>query len=141
MSSFTAPLDVRQHGDQWFTLRAFVYYAGSLESDEYYTVPAQFRTDFASIPRMLWTLIGHPAGKYAQAAVLHDWLYATAPVSRQRADALFFEAMGVLRVRRSRQWALWSGVRVGGWWAWWGHRRRARKEAQKQKPETEKATS
>ena len=54
-----------------------------------YIVPAGFITDFASIPRLFWTVVGHPAGKYAQAAVLHDYLYRTNSVSRAKADSLF----------------------------------------------------
>ncbi|MEW6489986.1 MAG: DUF1353 domain-containing protein [Thermodesulfobacteriota bacterium] len=117
MSSFTEPLRVEQiPGTRlWATLRELEYYAGREGSDEVYRVPAFFRTDFASVPRLFWTLVGHPAGRYAAAAVLHDWLYDTAVVSRARADALFLEGMGVLGVRRSQRWALYLGVRVGGW--------------------------
>lgn len=123
MSSFTDPLEVRQIALWWFTTRKMTYFAGEEGSGESYTVPRNFRTDFASIPRALWSLVGHPAGRYAQAAVLHDFLYKTAPVSRARADALFLEAMGVLGVRWSQRWALYLGVRVGGWAAWAEHRK------------------
>jgi hypothetical protein len=61
-------------------------------------VPAGFRTDFASIPRLFWPLIGHPAGRYAQAASLHEWLYRNHLVSRAESDRIFHEAMGTLGV-------------------------------------------
>jgi hypothetical protein len=28
------------------------------------------------------------------------------------------EAMEALGVGRLRRWAIWSALRVGGWWAW-----------------------
>lgn len=119
MSSFTAPLEVRQvGGSTWAILREMTYYAGHLGSDEAYTVPYGFVTDFASIPRVFWTLIGHPAMDYAQAAVLHDYLYTVRVTTRQRADGLFLEAMGVLGVPTWKAWVLYAAVRSAGWIFW-----------------------
>lgn len=122
MSSFTDPLDVRQVGDEWVTLREMTYWTDCDDGDEAlplrcrscHTVPAGFTTDFASIPRLFWSVIGHPAGRYAQAAVLHDSLYRTRSVTRARADALFMEAMAVLGVPAWQRWLMWAAVRVGG---------------------------
>lgn len=124
MSSFTDPLDVRQQADgDWVTLRAFTYWTDCDDTSEApvdlrcktsYTVPEGTETDFASIPRLAWTWIGHPAGRYAQAAVLHDCLYRSGLVTRRKADELFREAMGVLGVPAWQRWAMWAAVRVGG---------------------------
>ena len=125
MSEFTAPLEVRRlqgHGDLWATLRDVPYWTNCRESEEplevrcvtCYTVPAGFTTDFASIPRLFWSIVGHPAGQYAQAAVLHDWLYRTKAVPRAEADRIFREAMEVLEVPAWQRWIMWSAVRVAG---------------------------
>jgi hypothetical protein len=125
VSSFTDPLDVRRlagPGDLWVTLREFSYFTDCEENEEplpvrcrtVFLVPAGFETDFASIPRLFWSVIGHPAGQYAQAAVLHDFLYRTKAVSRKKADALFSEAMAVLEVPAWKRWTMWAAVRVGG---------------------------
>lgn len=122
MSNFTDPLDVRQDGDEWVTLRDFSYWTDCEESEAPLSercrtrivVPAGFRTDFASIPRLLWPLIGHPAGRYAQAASLHDWLYRNHLVSRAEADRIFREAMGTLGVPAWKRSLMWAAVRVGG---------------------------
>ena len=37
-------------------------------------VPVGFVTDFASIPRLFWSLL-RPDGLYAYAAIIHDYLY------------------------------------------------------------------
>lgn len=126
-SSFTAPLTVTQlpTGD-WCIERAVDYWSGCEAGSEplevrcttCYSVPAGFVTDFASIPRLLWSIIGHPAGRYAQAAVLHDWLYATTAVSRAEADRIFGEAMQVLGVPSWQRWIMWCGVRLAGFVAY-----------------------
>lgn len=55
-------------------------------------VPAGFETDFASIPRIFWNVLP-PIGPYAQAAVVHDYLYRTGRVNRQEADLTFLLLM------------------------------------------------
>jgi hypothetical protein len=131
MSSFTDPLEVRKIdgiSEVWATTRAMGFYtdcdAGMAAPMEVrcrtlYTVEAGFRTDFATIPRVLWPWLGHPAAEFAQAAVLHDWLYVTmAAGSRARADAVFREAMRVLGVAAWKRWLMWAGVRLGGAGGW-----------------------
>lgn len=121
MSSFTEPLQLVQVGDHWRTLRDMSFWTDCAGGDEQplsvrcatvYTVPAGFLTDLASIPRPLWTLLGHPAGRYAQAAVLHDWLLEVAAVPRARADSIFLEAMEVLGVPRLQRRLMYLGVRA-----------------------------
>lgn len=51
-----------------------------------------FQTDFASVPRLFWSIIS-PMGKHTIAAVVHDYLYHTAEVSRKRADLIFYWLM------------------------------------------------
>jgi hypothetical protein len=128
LSSFTDPLEVRQlpGGERWQILRGFTYWTDcddalfaplEMRCATAYTVPAGFTTDFASIPRLLWPLIGHPAGRHAQAAALHDWLARTASeVPRSRADAAFREALGVLGGPAWRRWLMGAGVRINAGW-------------------------
>ncbi len=121
MSSFTSPLIVRvtRKEKRPFRLeRAFSYEVGTKGSGRRITVPAGFETDFASVPvgfRWLVPLVG----RHGKAAVLHDWLYASGYLPRRRmADAVFFEAMGVLGVRPWRKWLVWLAVRVFGGRHW-----------------------
>lgn len=122
-SSFTAALTVTQLADgRWRTERAIDYFTDCQENElplevrcaACYSVPEGFVTDFASIPRLFWTVIGHPAGRYAQAAVLHDCLYSTGAAKRAEADRIFREAMAVLGVPGWQRWLMWAGVRIGG---------------------------
>ena len=125
MSGFASRLRCEDlPGDSRRLLARLVYHAAGGVS---YVVPEGFVSDGASIPRLLWTLLGHPwAEPHGRAAVLHDWLYATGLVTRARADALFLESLQALEVGRVKRWTLCAGVRAGGWLAWRRHRQRDR---------------
>lgn len=76
-------------------------------------VPAGFRTDFASVPRLpfaFW-LFGDVA---QEAGVIHDYLYSTGQVSRKLADEVFAEASKAMGVASWRRGPMWFGVRLFG---------------------------
>lgn len=77
------------------------------------TVPAGFRTDLASVPRLpvVYWLCGGRANK---PAVVHDFLYTEGVVARRIADAVFLEAMSVVGVPIMYRTLMWVGVRLGG---------------------------
>lgn len=79
------------------------------------TVPVGFLMNGASIPRMLWAVIGHPLEtEFVYPAGLHDWECTTcktrSPIVHQRFRAAL-KAEGVPAVRR---WAMWAAVRLFG---------------------------
>lgn len=127
MGSFTTPLIVEYlDGRNWRLLQEFDFASEVLE--RIVRVPAGFVTDFASIPRMLWSLLP-PTGKYGKATVVHDVLYrypecVTPRVTRIQADRTLFEGMVALRVGWLTRWAIYAGVRAGGFVAW-NHDRRS----------------
>jgi len=76
-------------------------------------IPIGFRTDFASIPRVLrWFVVGH--GTTRKPATLHDYLYRETSVSRKSADDLFRQAMQEEGVSFWRCRAMYWAVRVFG---------------------------
>ena len=89
------------------------------------TVPAGFETDFASVPRLFWRLIP-PWGRYSAAAVVHDYLYATASVTRYEADRIFLDLMKRLGVPLWKRRLMYRAVRLGGWASWKRFRRQNR---------------
>jgi len=99
---------------KWWVLLEDVQYNG-------FTVPKGFTTDFASTPRFLWWLLP-PYGRYAAAAIVHDWLYHECHTfckgDRWKADRVFLEAMGSLGVLLGVRYAMWAAVRMFGWAAW-----------------------
>lgn len=76
-------------------------------------VPAEFKTDLASTPRILRPIFP-PAGTWSPATILHDYLYGVDGVSRFLADALFREAMAQLGVSWWRQVLAYYCVRLFG---------------------------
>lgn len=80
-------------------------------------VPSGFVTDFASIPRALWSRIS-PVDDYKLAAVVHDYLYWYQPCERGEADNLLAIAMAEEGVAFSDRAAVYAGVRAGGAEAW-----------------------
>lgn len=108
-----------------------------------WTVPDTTRTDLASVPRWvpgLARLLFRGPLETSAPAILHDGLYGhvalvdksegrfppkRAQVTRSEADALFWEALGVAGEGRAGRWAMWAGVRVGGWVPWGSEERSA----------------
>lgn len=124
MSSFTEPLTVTKINSRlWKIEREFIYFIGKEDSDEFVVVPIGFTTDFASVPRLFWTILP-PDGTYTQAAVLHDYLYHTQQYSRKRSDEIFYEAMGILKVPRWKKWIMYKCVRLFGGKGWNDYRRK-----------------
>jgi hypothetical protein len=123
---FDSPaVTVRRASDQlWEVVQPLVYH-GRLDT---FVVPAGFRTDFATVPRVVVWLIPR-FGRYTLAAVLHDWLVteglSSRAVSSRDADGLFRRVLRELGVPPARRWLMWCGVRWGavvnplrrsGWW-------------------------
>lgn len=101
----------------WRLTSSLRYYSAVL--DRVIVVPEGFVTDFASVPRLpfIYWFAGDTARK---AAVIHDWLYRinTEKVTRAQADAVFAEAIRALGYWPAREWFMWAGVRVGGYWSY-----------------------
>jgi hypothetical protein len=81
------------------------------------TVPVGFVTDLASVPEVLFSKF-RADGDYAQAAVVHDYLYWFQPVEREVADRIFKRAMLNLDVTSSTADKLYAAVRFFGEKSW-----------------------
>lgn len=80
-------------------------------------MPPGFVSDFASMP--IWARPFIPAfGRWAEAAVLHDWLYVMGQIGdregRRRADRLFGKALRHQKVGWLVRLIMYGSVRVGG---------------------------
>lgn len=75
--------------DREWTLIASIRYKTSFGQ---WRVPRGFVTDFASIPKFIWSLYP-PHGQYTRAAIIHDYLYQDQLVARKIADQVFKEQM------------------------------------------------
>ncbi|NPA65116.1 MAG: DUF1353 domain-containing protein [Epsilonproteobacteria bacterium] len=84
-------------------------------------VRAGLETDGASVPRIFWNIVPPVSGRYLEAAVLHDALYASKLVNRKEADEIFLEAMKDLGVAAWKRYIMYWAVRVFGEKAWESH--------------------
>lgn len=114
MSSFTTPADLRMLEDYKFEiLQPFEFHVGEFPSEEVIVVPAGTVTDLASVPRLLWAIFP-PHGRWAKAAIVHDYLYQGAIKTKDYADRVFFDAMTVLGVPKWRRVLMYWAVRLFG---------------------------
>lgn len=127
MSRFLTSTDVRvlrgqfREGRQLFNLINPVAYDSDLLATVV-VVPADYVTDFASVPKLplAWLAAG---GTAYEAAVIHDWLYTVhavggKPITRAKADAVFREAITASQDTTAPGWLMWAAVRLGGAGAW-----------------------
>ena len=98
---------------QW-RLEVDLVYEGARD---WFMVPTGFLHDFASVPRIVWPLVG-PVGNHAEAAVLHDWLYQAQPCSRADADGIFSRCLQEAGLSWWKRRAMFRAVRLFGWRYW-----------------------
>ncbi len=80
-------------------------------------VPKGFVSDYATIPRFLWSIFP-PHGYSRKAAVVHDFLYTCPDCPRVIADAVFLSAMRECGVPPWRRGLMYAAVRLFGWAFW-----------------------
>jgi hypothetical protein len=106
-------LTVRRVDANTWSLVDELVYRGSRQR---FVVPAGFRTDFATVPRVVTWLVPR-FGAYTLAAVLHDFLCTegirSGAVSAREADGIFRRVMRESGVPVLRRWLMWTGVRWG----------------------------
>ncbi len=105
---------VKKKGDEFVVLEGFRY------SDEKYCifVLGGWVTDGATVPRVFWWLFPPIAGKYLEAAILHDALYRSQILTRNEADIIFLKALKSLGVNSFKRWTMYLAVRMFGWIFW-----------------------
>ena len=91
-----------------------------------------FRTDGASIPRLLWRIFGSPYDPdIFPAAIAHDALYRGEIVERKDADIAFLKMMEKSGVPEKKRRLVYRGVRWFGWITWLGHTEASVREARR----------
>lgn len=114
-------------GNKWQLVEPFSFDFNIYKSG----VPAGFITDFASVPKILWSLIPS-TGRYTKAAVIHDYLYSVKgkcgvivdgiclslkyiTLSRRQCDLILREEMKKAKVGFIKRHLIYWGVRLFGW--------------------------
>ena len=117
ISTFKSDLIVKSVGAyEWQIMQPFYFYFNENDKETGIIIEEGFITDFASIPRYLWSILP-PVGLYTKAAVVHDYLYKngfTLKYDRKFCDKIFLEAMQVLGVGKEARYSMYCGVRIFG---------------------------
>jgi Protein of unknown function (DUF1353) len=109
--------------DEWRTTQSLRFEGPNRE----FEVPADFATDLVSVPGAVAWFIPR-AGRYARAAVLHDYLWRfpdRTGCDRRQADHRFRLQMQRDGVSLLRRWVMWAAVRMSailqgkGGAQWW----------------------
>lgn len=80
-----------------------------------WNVPAKAVVDGASIPRVLWPIVGGPwEGRYREASVVHDWFCAVRTMPWQQVHRMFHEAMLTSNVTPRVARLMFLAVRYAG---------------------------
>jgi hypothetical protein len=85
------------------------------------TIPVGFKTDFSSVPRILWPIIP-PFGKAVAASILHDYMYTNRyyrdmlgdVAARYWADDFFYRNLLDCGVKKWQAKSMWLAVRWFG---------------------------
>lgn len=113
MSKFTTPAVLEMLDDyRWRLVEPFEFWLTETP-DDVIKVPVGYVTDLASVPRIFWALFP-PHGRYAKAAIVHDYLYDNALRTKKEADQIFLDGMRVLGVPWCRRWVMYFAVRLFG---------------------------
>jgi len=114
----TSPLHLGRFADRrYWLLDSINWQPDPGQTGSPLTVPRGFVTDFASIPRVFWSLLP-PDGQYTYAAIIHDYLYWEQNVSKAQADRILGYVMEEFKVDAASALAISRGVQVGGGSAW-----------------------
>lgn len=80
-----------------------------------WTTPQGWKVDGASIPRMLWTIVGSPfTGNYRRASVVHDYYCYVQTMPWQDVHRMFYWASRADGVSELGAKILYAGVYAGG---------------------------
>jgi len=79
------------------------------------TIPKGFTTDWATIPRFLWSVYSPNKAETIPAAVIHDYLYfCPQQRSRKEADSIFYDALVYQGFSKRTAFKYWMAVRIFG---------------------------
>jgi hypothetical protein len=119
MSKFTGELDITPNRSERLARinQPFLYASDLLGFT--LTIPKNFLTDGASVPRLFWSILP-PWGDYGKAAIVHDYLYRWQRTPKAVADKVLLEGMWVLGCAFWEYAAIYLAVHWFGSAAWSG---------------------
>ena len=107
-------------GGKWRLNSDFSYIPSNKLKTKKIVIPAGFKTNFASVPRIFRNVI-QQWGEHGNAAIVHDYLYTVGcipEVTRKTADQIFLNAMKYSNVGFFKRQLMYRTVRLFGAMNW-----------------------
>ena len=83
---------------------------------EFFYIPAGFKTDLASIPRIVWPIMAPAHSSLIRPAIVHDWFYRmTCDFDRKQTDLIFYHMLRNDGVSLFKASIMYYAVRLFGW--------------------------
>jgi Protein of unknown function (DUF1353) len=101
----------------WYYIETTLKWRSNTDESMVIEVPPGFVSDLASVPQLFWSILPR-TGRYALAAIVHDYLYWDQSLPRSEADNIFKVAMQDLKVPTATVLTMYDAVRLGGRSAW-----------------------
>lgn len=87
-----------------------------LVDGDLYVIPKDFKTDLASIPRILWPVLPPQYTGFIAPAIFHDYLYnVDIPCTRRWCDEVLYAALISKGISHNTAIKFYLGVRMFGW--------------------------
>lgn len=81
-----------------------------------YSIPKNFETDLATIPRIVWPIMAPAHSSLIRPAIVHDWFYRkTCIFDRHDSDLIFYHMLRNDGVSAFRASVMYYAVRWFGW--------------------------
>lgn len=109
----SAKVEWPEHEARWVVLLNDLVFIDSKEI--IWKAKAGSIVDGASIPRIIWPIIGSPfVGKYRRASIIHDVFCDIKKRPWQDVHRVFYEMMLVDGVNKKKAWLMYQAVYFGG---------------------------
>jgi hypothetical protein len=83
---------------------------------QFHVIPHGFKTDLASIPRIMWPVFSPDDYDSIAPAVMHDWHYCCdQDIDRIQADRIFYYSLIAQGSSKTKAYIYYMGVRAIGW--------------------------
>jgi hypothetical protein len=113
------PFTISQVSDKLWRLEEEVVYYDSEHTSNIISIGKGFIADGSSIPRIVWSIIGHPLeGNHSIVGFLHDKLYRYKMFSRKICDLIYLEAHKNLGTSFIKRHLGYRALRLFGWYAY-----------------------
>jgi hypothetical protein len=112
-------IELKYYNEKYYILNSTIEAKTTKYTKYKICVSAGLWTDGASIPKILWGIVGSPlTGRYVRAAIAHDALYSAQPISRKECDLVLLELMEQDNVPKWKRLSMYYAVRLFGWSHW-----------------------